>query len=63
MKLTAYSTLTTNELIDFVLMMNSPSELETELVQRLTLAVDMLEESEVPYGLNAGRACQSRRQG
>lgn len=56
MKKTAYSVLTTEELMMLTCEMDDKlTELELELSQRLQLAVDMLDEREVPYGLYARR--------
>lgn len=56
MNRTAYSVLTTTELIELTDELGPRmSELEQELSQRLSLALDMLQEGEVQYGLYARR--------
>ena len=45
---TVLALITNDDLIEYIQLMETPSELEAELVQRLQLAIDMLEE----HGLN-----------
>lgn len=45
---TILALITNDELIEYIQLMETPSELEAELAQRLQLAIDMLEE----HGLN-----------
>lgn len=60
MKRTAYSVLTSYELIELTDEMDTKlTELEIELSQRLQLAMDLLEENEERYGLDAGIKSQS----
>ena len=44
MKTTEYSWMTTEELLEHAFMQESPTNLECELANRLTVAMDMLEE-------------------
>lgn len=54
MRVTTYTCVETVDLVNYALCRDNSSELEIELAQRLSLALDMLEEDE-PY---TRRSCQ-----
>jgi hypothetical protein len=60
---TVFTTTPTEELINFVSMRTTNTELEIELVQRLTLAMDRIAELEEEYGDDTGGESQTQSKG